>query len=137
MSDRRRVRTPGADPFIIRLAIPLYVLYELSVFVAMFAYRKRLKRQAKRDAEEAGRWRGCSGVRRRSSLTLPAIVDATRHRFATAPLPFVRTSLFAQVPTSPRAARHGSARGDTARRDSTAADSTKLKELIKWNEPIP
>jgi Sec-independent protein secretion pathway component TatC len=35
------------------LAIPLYVLYELSVFVAMFAYRGRLKRQAKRDAEEA------------------------------------------------------------------------------------
>jgi len=29
------------------------VLYELSVFVAMFAYRKRLKRQAKRDAEDA------------------------------------------------------------------------------------
>jgi Sec-independent protein secretion pathway component TatC len=35
------------------LAIPLYVLYEVSVFVAMFAYRTRLKRQAKRDAEEA------------------------------------------------------------------------------------
>jgi sec-independent protein translocase protein TatC len=44
--------TPGADPYsLFALAIPLYVLYELSVFVAMFAYRKRLKRQAKRDAE--------------------------------------------------------------------------------------
>jgi hypothetical protein len=29
------------------------VLYELSVFVASFAYRKRLKRQAKRDADDA------------------------------------------------------------------------------------
>src|SRR3981081_1276632 len=46
--------TPGADPYsLFALAIPLYVLYELSVFVAMIAYRGRLKRQAKRDAEEA------------------------------------------------------------------------------------
>ena len=46
--------TPGADPYsLFALAIPLYVLYELSVFVAMFAHRGRLKRQAKRDAEEA------------------------------------------------------------------------------------
>src|SRR5665811_2285928 len=27
------------------------------------------------------------------------------------------------------------ARPDSSRRDSTAADSTKQKELIKWNEP--
>ena len=46
--------TPGADPYsLFALAIPLYVLYELSVFVASFAYRGRLKRQAKRDAEDA------------------------------------------------------------------------------------
>ena len=46
--------TPGADPYsLFALAIPLYVLYELSVFVAQFAYRKRRKREAKRDAEDA------------------------------------------------------------------------------------
>jgi sec-independent protein translocase protein TatC len=45
--------TPGADPYsLFALAIPLYVLYELSVFVAQFAYRKRKKREAKRDEEE-------------------------------------------------------------------------------------
>ncbi len=46
--------TPGADPYsLFALAIPLYVLYEVSVFVAQFAYRKRQKREAKRDAEDA------------------------------------------------------------------------------------
>ena len=46
--------TPGADPYsLVALAIPLYVLYEVSVFVAQFAYRKRQKRQAKRDAEDS------------------------------------------------------------------------------------
>ena len=45
--------TPGADPYsLFALAIPLYVLYELSVFVAQFAYRKRQKREAKREAED-------------------------------------------------------------------------------------
>lgn len=39
--------TPGADPYsLFALAIPLYFLYELSVFVAMFAWRKRQKREA-------------------------------------------------------------------------------------------
>ena len=46
--------TPGADPYsLFALAIPLYILYELSVFVAIFAYRKRQKRQERRDAEDA------------------------------------------------------------------------------------
>jgi sec-independent protein translocase protein TatC len=46
--------TPGADPYsLFALAIPLYVLYEVSVFVAQFAYRKRQKRRAKREAEDA------------------------------------------------------------------------------------
>src|SRR5450756_1042372 len=46
--------TPGADPYsLFALTIPLYVLYELSVFVAQFAYRKRQKRRAKREAEDA------------------------------------------------------------------------------------
>jgi sec-independent protein translocase protein TatC len=45
--------TPGADPYsLFALAIPLYILYELSVFVAFFAYRKRRKRQEAREAEE-------------------------------------------------------------------------------------
>jgi sec-independent protein translocase protein TatC len=47
--------TPGADPYsLFALAIPLYILYELSVFVAVFAYRKRRKRQALRDSEDVG-----------------------------------------------------------------------------------
>ena len=46
--------TPGADPYsLFALAIPLYVLYELSVFVAQFAYRKRQRREARREAESA------------------------------------------------------------------------------------
>jgi len=44
--------TPGADPYsLFALAIPLYFLYELSVFVAQFAYRKRRKREASREEE--------------------------------------------------------------------------------------
>ncbi|MFL5594323.1 MAG: twin-arginine translocase subunit TatC [Gemmatimonadaceae bacterium] len=46
--------TPGADPYsLFALAVPLYLLYELSVFVAQFAYRKRNKRAAEREAESA------------------------------------------------------------------------------------
>lgn len=45
--------TPGADPYsLFALAIPLYILYELSVFVAFFAYRKRRKRRERLEAEE-------------------------------------------------------------------------------------
>ena len=44
--------TPGADPYsLFALAIPLYLLYELSVFVAMFAWRKRQKRQTRLEDE--------------------------------------------------------------------------------------
>ena len=44
--------TPGADPYsLFALAIPLYLLYELSVFVAMFAWRKRQKRDASREED--------------------------------------------------------------------------------------
>jgi len=46
--------TPGADPYsLFALAVPLYILYELSVFVAMVVYRRRQKRQARRDAEDS------------------------------------------------------------------------------------
>ena len=44
--------TPGADPYsLFALAIPLYFLYELSVIVAMFTWRKRQQRAARLDAE--------------------------------------------------------------------------------------
>ncbi len=47
--------TPGADPYsLFALAVPLYFLYELSVFVAFFVFRRRAKREARRDAEEKG-----------------------------------------------------------------------------------
>jgi sec-independent protein translocase protein TatC len=46
--------TPGADPYsLFALSIPLYVLYELSVFVALFAHRRREKRRARRDAADS------------------------------------------------------------------------------------
>jgi sec-independent protein translocase protein TatC len=46
--------TPGADPYsLFALAVPLYVLYELSVFVAQFAYRRRQKRRERREAESS------------------------------------------------------------------------------------
>ena len=45
--------TPGADPYsLFALAIPLYVLYELSVVVALFAYRKRVTRRDRVEVEE-------------------------------------------------------------------------------------
>jgi lipopolysaccharide export system protein LptA len=46
------------------------------------------------------------------------------------------TSLSAQVRPAPAPRRDTvRARADTVRRDSTANDSTKSKDLIKWNEP--
>ena len=46
--------TPGADPYsLFALAVPLYLLYELSVFVAFFVHRQRARREARRDAEDA------------------------------------------------------------------------------------
>lgn len=45
--------TPGADPYsLVALTVPLYLLYELSVFVARFIFRGREKREARRVAEE-------------------------------------------------------------------------------------
>ncbi len=47
------VITPGADPYsLVALTVPLYLLYELSVFIARFVFRRREKRDARRDAEE-------------------------------------------------------------------------------------
>src|SRR5450756_806468 len=46
------------------------------------------------------------------------------------------TNLSAQVRRLPEPRRDTvRTRPDTSRHDSTAADSTKQKELIKWNEP--
>ncbi len=46
--------TPGADPTsLFALAVPLYFLYELSVVLATFVYRRRMRREAAREAEEA------------------------------------------------------------------------------------
>lgn len=45
--------TPGADPYsLFALCVPLYLLYEMSVVVALFVHRRREKRQARREAEE-------------------------------------------------------------------------------------
>ncbi|PYO50146.1 MAG: twin-arginine translocase subunit TatC [Gemmatimonadetes bacterium] len=45
--------TPGADPYsLFALAILLYFLYELSVFVATFAWRKRHKRDTTQEEED-------------------------------------------------------------------------------------
>src|SRR4051812_13827396 len=44
--------TPGADPYsLFALAIPLYLLYEISVFIAFFVHRKRKKRELLREQE--------------------------------------------------------------------------------------
>jgi len=46
--------TPGADPYsLFALAIPLYGLYELSIFVARIAYRKRGNTEARQTIVEA------------------------------------------------------------------------------------
>src|SRR5688572_10890450 len=47
--------TPGADPYsLVALTVPLYLLYELSVFVSRFIFRGRQKREARREAESLG-----------------------------------------------------------------------------------
>jgi sec-independent protein translocase protein TatC len=46
--------TPGADPTsLFALAIPLYFLFELSVVLSGLVYRRRLRREAAREAEAA------------------------------------------------------------------------------------
>jgi sec-independent protein translocase protein TatC len=47
--------TPGGDPYsLMALAIPLYLLYELSVVVSLVAFRKRLRRQQTAGLSGAG-----------------------------------------------------------------------------------
>jgi len=117
--------TPGADPYsLFALAIPLYVLYEVSVFVAIFAYRKRQKRRDRREAEE---------IAPQQSEKTPAI-PRSLYMLLVAFLLLPAGSAFAQVRgvTAPRR-ETVKPRPDTLHRDSTA-DSTRSKELIKWNE---
>jgi Tat protein translocase TatC len=111
--------TPGADPYsLFALAIPLYILYELSVFVAFFAYRKRRLRHERLEAEDRA-------SASRVALTLCAAVVL-----------FGAPSLSAQVRGVPAPARDTTlrARKDTTGKDSTVADSARVKELIKWAE---
>ena len=117
--------TPGADPYsLFALAIPLYVLYEVSVFVAIFAYRKRQKRRDRREAEDNAS---------NQSAEAPAI-PRSLYLLLMAFLLLPAGSVSAQVRSVPAARRDTvRARADTSRRDSTA-DSTRSKELIKWNE---
>lgn len=45
--------TPGQDPFsLFAIAIPLYLLYELSVIGSIVVHRRRQRREAERDAEQ-------------------------------------------------------------------------------------
>jgi sec-independent protein translocase protein TatC len=116
--------TPGADPYsLFALAIPLYILYELSVFVSIFAFRKRQKKRDALEAEEiaAEQPEKSSAVPRSLYVLLVAALL----------VPNARVS--AQVPRVPAVRAPTRARPDTARKDSTA-DSTRTKDLIKWLE---
>jgi len=47
--------TPGGDPYsLMALAVPLYLLFELSVLISHVAFRKRLKRKANAERELNG-----------------------------------------------------------------------------------
>jgi sec-independent protein translocase protein TatC len=124
--------TPGADPYsLFALAIPLYLLYELSVAVAFFVVRQREKRERRREEEE-----------RREEDALRAAELKTAEASATPGLRRLMILLFAAslvAPLRPGAAQvRGAnpvqaARPDTTRRDSTKRDTTQ-RDLIKWVE---
>jgi len=125
--------TPGADPYsLFALAIPLYLLYELSVGVAFFVVRRREKRQRRREEEDR--------AEREAELRAAEPATATVRRLmmvlAATALSLAPIHLSAQVPTP--APRPAQARADTLRRDSTRRDTTRRdttqRELIKWNE---
>src|ERR1700737_1426401 len=120
--------TPGADPYsLFALAIPLYILYELSVFVAIFAYRKREKRRARLEAEE---------LAEEIAPEPPAKSAVPRSLYALlfALLLLPGRAAFAQIRGAPvPRPQPAKTRPDTLRRDSTA-DSTRSKDLIKWSE---
>jgi sec-independent protein translocase protein TatC len=117
--------TPGADPYsLFALAIPLYVLYELSVFVAIFAYRKRQKRRARLEAEEIAA----------EPAAKSSAVPRSLYVLLVACLLLPNGAVFAQVRGAPMPRPQAAKpRPDTLHRDSTA-DSTRSKDLIKWTE---
>src|SRR5256714_3779397 len=117
--------TPGADPYsLFALAIPLYVLYEVSVFVAIFAYRKRQKRRDRLDAEEA------ASETPASSSAVPRSLYVLLFAFLLLPAGAILAQVSRTPVSRPQTARP---RPDSLHRDSTA-DSTRTKDLIKWNE---
>ncbi len=122
--------TPGADPYsLFALAIPLYVLYEISVFVAFFAYRKRLKRRnsAETDEDAPDESTKAPAIPRSLYLLLIGILL----------LPGAGVSAQVRgIPAVRPPARRDTVRTrpDTSRKDSTKADSARAKQLIKWNE---
>ena len=115
--------TPGADPYsLFALAIPLYVLYELSVFVAIIAYRKRKKRRDRLEADETAA----------EPAAKSSAVPRSLYVLLIAALLVPGASVFAQVIRPPAGRPQPRQRPDSARRDST--DSTRTKDLIKWLE---
>jgi len=125
--------TPGADPYsLFALAIPLYLLYELSVAVAFFVVRQREKRQRRREEEELREQAEAQaaelqpaeavpapGLRRLMTLVLAASLALAPHQAS------------AQVGGARPSAQ--TVRPDTTRRDTTKRDTTQ-RELIKWTE---
>ncbi|MDB4870333.1 MAG: hypothetical protein JWL97_1337 [Gemmatimonadales bacterium] len=124
--------TPGADPYsLFALAIPLYVLYELSVFVAFFAYRRRQKRRDRLEAEELA-----AEVASQPAPEAPEkshSVPRSLYVLLVACLFLPNANLFAQVSRPPARPQTPRQRPDTARKDSTA-DTTRTRQLIKWLE---
>ncbi|HJQ12875.1 MAG TPA: twin-arginine translocase subunit TatC [Gemmatimonadaceae bacterium] len=123
--------TPGADPYsLFALAIPLYLLYELSVGVAFFVVRRRERRARKREEEErleqeAAHAADLTAAETASTVPLRRLLTL----LVAATLAFAPIALSGQV----RGAAPQTARPDTTRRDTTKRDSTQ-RDLIKWNE---
>ncbi len=123
--------TPGADPYsLFALAIPLYLLYELSVAVAFFVVRQREKRQRRREEEER---REEEALRAAELSTAEAASPGLRRLLvllAAAGLALAPQRGWAQIrgatPTQ-------TVRPDTTRRDTTKRDTTQ-RDLIKWTE---
>ncbi|HJQ11579.1 MAG TPA: twin-arginine translocase subunit TatC [Gemmatimonadaceae bacterium] len=123
--------TPGADPYsLFALAVPLYLLYELSVAVAFVVVRRREKRELKREQEE----RAEREAELRQAEPSPAGLRRLMTLIVAAAIAVAPPMLTAQVTPPPVTPRGGQQlRPDTTRRDTTVRDSTK-RDLIKWNE---
>ena len=123
--------TPGADPYsMFALAIPLYILYEISVVLSMVIERKKRKRAERLEAEEAAEAREAA----RATPVAPAIRRLFGILLA---LIAVTGTAAAQLPGRiPPPTRDGiRVVRDTTLADSLAKDSTRAREIIKWAEP--